>query len=175
MQSWLVGSQRHQVLWFSSDSSQQSCCFKQQQQQQLKNNSEVADFLEKHHYYYFMFFFYWHPLMSESQEQVGVDAEAKSEGNLGSVWRTWLGLCISITTCGLAGGHIYLVMLSAPTGSDIITCSALHSKWLSRAVMWHWVRPGKVTSTLPSSSASAGLKSGLLTPINDPHIHTFTY
>lgn len=48
-------------------------------------------------------------------------------------------------------------------------------KWLSCAVMWHWVTPGQVTSTLPTSSASAGRKNGLLAPINVCNIHTFAY
>lgn len=67
-------------------------------------------------------------VFSRFKEQVGADAEAKSQGGLGSMRGIWLGLCSSISPRGLTGGHTYLVMLSAPTGSDIITCSALHSK-----------------------------------------------
>lgn len=66
--------------------------------------------------------------MSKRKEQDGVDAEASQ----GEIWGAQGGfgvkLYINITPDGLPGGHIYLVMLSAPTGSDIITCSALDSK-----------------------------------------------
>lgn len=66
-------------------------------------------------------------MMCRSQEDVGVDVEVKSEEDLGILLKIRLRLHIRIPPYGPAGGRIYLVMLSAPTGSDIITCSALHS------------------------------------------------
>lgn len=52
--------------------------------------------------------------------------------NLGNIFcnlmKIQLQSDIRITPSGPTRGHICLVMLSAPTGSDIITCSALHSK-----------------------------------------------